>query len=66
MTVKGQRLQVVDKLTYLGSTSSKVAHFADKVNARVAKYFVEVFGIEVESDLNLSSSSWCLGRVAVL
>ena len=34
ITVKGQRLQVVDKFTYLGSTLSRVD---DKVNARIAK-----------------------------
>ena len=37
ITVKGQRLQVVDKFTYLGSTFSRVVHFDDEVNARIAK-----------------------------
>ena len=37
ITVKGQRLQVVDKFTYLGSTLSKVVHIDDEVNARIAK-----------------------------
>ena len=37
ITVKGQRLQVVDKFTYLGSTLSKVMHIDDEVNARIAK-----------------------------
>ena len=37
ITVKGQRLQVVDKFTYLGSTLSRVVHIDDKVNARIAK-----------------------------
>ena len=36
ITVKGQRLQVVDKFTYLGSTLSGVVHI-DEVNARIAK-----------------------------
>ena len=36
-TVKGQRLQVVDKFTYLGSTLSRVVHIDDEVNARIAK-----------------------------
>ena len=36
ITVKGQRLQVVDKFTYLGSTLSRVVHI-DEVNARIAK-----------------------------
>ena len=36
-TVKGQRLQVVDKFTYLGSTLSRIVHFDDEVNARIAK-----------------------------
>ena len=37
ITVKGQRLQVVDKFTYLGSTLSSVVHIDDEVNARIAK-----------------------------
>ena len=37
ITVKGQRLQVVDKFTYLGSTLSRVVHTDDEVNARIAK-----------------------------
>ena len=36
-TVKGQRLQVVDKFTYLGSTLSSVVYIDDEVNARIAK-----------------------------
>ena len=35
--MKGQRLQVVDKFTYLGSTLSRVVHIDDEVNARTAK-----------------------------
>ena len=37
ITLKGQRLQVVDKFTYLGSTFSRVVHIDDEVNARTAK-----------------------------
>ena len=37
MTVTGQRLQVVDKSTYLGSTLSRVVHIDDEVNARIDK-----------------------------
>ena len=37
ITVKGQRLQVVDKFTNLGSTLSRVVHIDDEVNARIAK-----------------------------
>ena len=37
ITVKGQRLQVVDKFTYLGSTLSRVVHIDDAVNATIAK-----------------------------
>ena len=37
ITVKGQRLQVVDKFTYLESTLSKVVHIDDEVNARIAE-----------------------------
>ena len=60
ITVKGQRLQVVDKFTYLGSTLSRVVHIDDEVNARIAKAgqhladYVVVFGIEVESGLKQS------------
>ena len=37
ITVKGQRLQVVDKFTYLESTLSIVVHIDDEVNDRIAK-----------------------------
>ena len=37
ITMKGQRLQVVDKFTYLGSTFSRVVHIDDGVYARIAK-----------------------------
>ena len=69
ITVKGQHLHVVDKSTYLGSTFSRVMHTDDEINARIAKKlvqhladYVEVFGIEAESDLTQSWKStepWC-------
>ena len=37
ITVKGQRLQVVDKFTCLGIRLSRVVHIDDEVNARIAK-----------------------------
>ena len=37
ITVNGQKLQVVDKFTYLGSTLSRAAHIDDEVTARTAK-----------------------------
>ena len=37
ITVKGQRLQVVDKCPTLESTLSRVAHIGDKFNARITK-----------------------------
>ena len=37
ITVKGQRLQVVDKFTYLGSTLFRVVHIDDEVHVRIAK-----------------------------
>ena len=37
ITVKGQRLQVVDKFAYLGSTLSRVVHIDEEVNARITK-----------------------------
>ena len=59
ITVKGQRLQVVDKFTYLGSTLSRVVHIDDEVNASIAndsaafdrirgvlvRFFVRLFGL---------------------
>ena len=37
ITVNGQKLQVVDKFAYLGSTLSRAAHINDEVTARAAK-----------------------------
>ena len=37
ITVKGQKLLVVDKFTYLGSTLSRVVHIDDEVNPRIVK-----------------------------
>ena len=37
ITVNGQRLQVVEKFPYLGSTLSRVVHIDDEVNAKIAK-----------------------------
>ena len=37
ITVTGQRLQVVDKFTYIGSTLSRVVRIDDEANARIAK-----------------------------
>ena len=60
ITLKGQRLQVVDKFTYLRSTLSRVVHIDDEVNARIAKAraaFCRLRGSiwdEVESDLTQS------------
>ena len=36
-TVKGQRVPVLDKFNYLGSTLSRVVHIDDEVNVRTAK-----------------------------
>ena len=63
ITLKDQRLQVVDKFTYLESTLSRGVHIDDEVNARIAKVsaafgdYVEVFETEVESDLTQSWKS---------
>ena len=60
ITVKGQRMHVVNTCSYLGSTLSRVVHSDDKINVRIAKSssafanYMEVFGIEVESDLTQS------------
>ena len=66
ITVKGQRLQVVDKFTYLGSTLSRVVHIDDEVNARIAKAsaaFVRLhgsiwdrIGIRLDTKLNIYRS----------
>ena len=37
ITVNGQKLQVVDKFTYLGRTLSRAVHIDDEVTARTAK-----------------------------
>ena len=37
ITVNGQKLQVVDKFTYLGSILSRAVHIDDEVTARTAK-----------------------------
>ena len=37
ITVYGQKLQVVDKFTYLGSTLSREVHIDDEATARTAK-----------------------------
>ena len=37
VTVKGQRLKVVDRFTYLGSTLSRVMQIDDEINSRIAK-----------------------------
>ena len=37
ITVKGKRLQMVDKVTYLGRTLSKIVHIDDEDNTRIAK-----------------------------
>ena len=57
ITVKGQRLQVVDKFIYLGSTLCTLMMKSmlewPKLVQHLACY-VEVFGTEVESDLTQS------------
>ena len=42
ITVKGQRLQVVDKFTYLGSTLSRVVHIDNEVSATLMRRFYGV------------------------
>ena len=37
ITVKGQKLKVVDKFTYLGSTLSRTVHIDEEVTARITK-----------------------------
>ena len=63
ITVNGQRLQAVDKFTYVGSTLSRAVHIDDEVIVRSAKAgvafgrlfrYVEMSGIEAESGLTQS------------
>ena len=44
ITVNGQKLKVVDKFTYLGSTLSRAVHIDDEITARIAKASV-AFGL---------------------
>ena len=37
ITVNGQKLKVIDKFTYLGSSLSRAVHMDDEVTARIAK-----------------------------
>ena len=63
ITVNGQKLQVVDKFTYLGSTLSRAVHIDDEVTARTAKASVafgrlrtnvrERNGIRLDTKLNV-------------
>ena len=53
ITVNGQKLKVVDKVTYPGNTLSKVVHIDDEVTARIAKASV-LFG-------RLQTPCKCLG-----
>ena len=63
ITVKGQRLQAVDKVTYLGSTLSRVVHIDDEVNARIAKAgaaFGRLRGSVWDgSRIRLDTKLWC-------
>ena len=56
ITVNGQKLQVVDIFTYLGSTLARDVHIDDEVTARTANLadFVQMSGNGMESDLILS------------
>ena len=61
ITLNGQKLQVVDKFTYLGSTLSRAVHINDEVTARTAKASVEFGstnvwernGIRLDTKLNV-------------
>ena len=63
ITVNGQKLQVVDNFTYLGSTLSRAVHIDDEVTARTAKASVafgrlrtnvwERNGIRLDTKLNV-------------
>ena len=60
ITVNGQKVQVVEKFTYLGSTLSRALHIDDEITTRSAKASVEfgrlrtLSGNGMKSDLILS------------
>ena len=55
ITVNGQKLKVVHKFTYLGSTLSRAVHIDDEVTARIAKEdSVQMSRSEMESSLTPS------------
>ena len=60
ITVNGQKLKVVDKFTYLGSTFSRAVHIDDEVTARqpvrhsTDSVQIHVSGSEMESSLTPS------------
>ena len=60
--MKGQRLQVVDKFIYLGSTLSRACTLMMRSMLGLPKLvqhlagYVKVFGTEVESDLHKAES----------
>ena len=65
ITVNGQKLKVVDKFTYLGSSLSRAVHIDDEVTARIANASVAfgrlpaMSGSEMESSLTPSrKSTW--------
>ena len=63
ITVKGQKLQVIDKFTYLGRTLSRVVHIDEEVNARIAKTSA-AFGrlrgnVWDQSGIRLDTKLWC-------
>ena len=63
ITVKDQRLQVVDKFTYLGSRLSRVVHINDEVNVRIAKAsaaFDRLRGsVWDRSGIRVDTKLWC-------
>ena len=68
ITVKGQRLKVVEKSSYLGSTLSRLVHFNDEVNARIGTASaafgrlrgstLDRSGIGLDTKLKIKDS-WC-------
>ena len=56
ITVNGQKVKVVDKFTYLGSTLSRAVHIDDEVTARIAKASVALGRLRASSRSEMESS----------
>ena len=56
--MNGEKLKVVDKFTYLGSTLSRAVHIDDEVTARIAKACVALYKAVVLPTLLYACENW--------